>query len=139
MDATQPSLAELEKLNTANRFAQWRQAIRESFSTAELEAIGISRQQLEQWRKRRRLIGLQPPLGRGFIYPAWEFDQDARPLAVIPALAEAADEAQLDPLSLHRLMVSEATTPNGPLMNALRAGEHDYVLDMVRAAGAQGG
>lgn len=134
----EPSLAELEKLNTANRFEQWRQAIRESFSTGELESSGVSRQQLEQWRKRRKLIGLQPPFERGFVYPVWEFDEGARPHELIPQLVEAADEAHLDPLSLHRLMVSETATAHGPLMKALKAGEDDYVLDVVRAAGAQG-
>jgi hypothetical protein len=137
--ALEPSLAELEKLNTANRFAQWHQAMRESFSTAELEANGLSRQQLEQWRKLHKLIALKPPFGRGFIYPAWEFNQDARPLDLIPALAQAAREAHLDPLSLHRLMVSDTATPEGPLTKALRAGDDDYVLNVVRAAGAQGG
>lgn len=136
--APEPSLAELEKVNAANRFAQWRQAMRESFSTAELEANGVSRQQLEQWRKLHKLIALRPPFGRGFVYPAWEFSQDARPLALIPALALAADEARLDPLSLHLLMVSETATPDGPLMKALKAGKDDYVLAVVRAAGAQG-
>lgn len=137
-DPQEPSLAELEKLNTANRFEQWRQAIRESFSTGELEASGVSRQQLEQWRKRRKLIGLQPPFERGFVYPVWEFDEDARPYELIPALVEAAEEAHLDPLSLHRLIVSETSMPDGPLMNALKAGKDDYVLDVVRTAGAQG-
>ena len=105
-DIEEPSLAELEKLNTANRFKQWRRAIRELFSTGELEASGVSRQQLEQWRKRRKLIGLQPPFERGFVYPVWEFDEHARPHELIPELVEAAEEAHLDPLSLHRLMVS---------------------------------
>jgi hypothetical protein len=135
----EPSLAELEKLNTADRFEQWRQAMRESFSTRELEASGVSRQQLEQWRKRRKLIGLQPPFERGFVYPVWEFDADARPHEVIPELIAAAEEAHLDPLSLHRLMVSETATADGPLMKALKAGEDNYVLSAVRAAGAQGG
>src|SRR5215210_6698834 len=103
----EPSLAELEKMNTANRLNQWRQALRESFSTRELEKNGVSRQQLEHWRKRRKLIGLQPPFERGFVYPVWEFDDNARPHALIPDVAEAAEEAQLDRLSLHRLMVSE--------------------------------
>jgi hypothetical protein len=134
----EPSLAELEKLNTANRFEQWRQAIRESFSTGELEASGVSRQQLEQWRKRRKLIGLQPPFERGFVYPVWEFDADARPHELIPELVEAAEQAHLDPLSLHRLIVSETATPDGPLMKALKAGKDEYVLDVVRTAGAQG-
>lgn len=138
LGAPEPSLAELEKLNTANRFAQWHQAVRESFSTGELAENGVSRQQLEQWRKRHRLIGLQPPFGRGFVYPAWEFNRDARPLEVIPDLVEAAEDARLDPLSLHRLMVSETATPDGPLMNALKAGEDEYVLSVVRAAGSQG-
>jgi hypothetical protein len=137
-EGEEPTLAELEKLNTANRFEQWRQAIRESFSAGELEAKGVSRQQLEQWRKRRKLIGLDPPFERGFFYPVWEFDEQARPHRLIPELIDAADEAHLDPLSLHRLMVSEVATPSGPLMQALKEGQHDVVLAVVRAAGAPG-
>jgi hypothetical protein len=133
------SVAELEKLNTANRLQQWHQAVRESFSTGELEEkFGVTRQRLEQLRKQRRLMGLQPPFERGFFYPVWEFDEDARPHELIPALVEAAEDARLDPLSLHRLMVSENATHEGPLMLALKAGKDDQVLDVVRASGAQG-
>lgn len=136
----QPSLAELEKLNTANRFEQWKQVIRESFSTAELEKkLGVSRQQLRQWREARKLLWLEPPFERSFFYPVWEFDEQGRPHELVPAITQAAEEARLDTLSLHRLMVSETATPRGPLMLALKAGDDEYVLDAVRAAGAQGG
>jgi hypothetical protein len=136
---SEPSIAELEKLNTANRFQQWHQAIRESFSTGELEKkFGVTRQRLEQLRKRGKLLGLQPPFERGFFYPVWEFDEYARPHELIPALIEAAEDANLDPLSLHRLMVSERATSEGSLMLALKAGKDNYVLDVVRASGAQG-
>jgi hypothetical protein len=129
----------LEKLNTANRAEHWRQAVRESLSTAELEkTFGVSRQRLEQLRRQKRLVGLRPPFERGFFYPVWEFDEEGRPRDLVPALIEAAEEARLDPLSLHQLMVSETATPRGPLMLALKAGEHDHVLDVVRAASAHG-
>jgi hypothetical protein len=139
VDAGRTSLAELEKLNAATRFEQWRQAIRESFSTAELEEkFGVSRQRLEQLRKQRKLFGVQPPFERSFSYPAWQFDDDGRPRDLVPTLLEAAEEARIDALSLHRLMVSETATPRGPLLLALKEGEDAYVLDVVRTSGAQG-
>jgi len=134
-----PSLAELVKQNAALRFEQWQQAVRESFSTAELEqTFGVSRQRLEQLRKQDKLLGFQPPFERGFFYPVWEFDDQGRPSPHLPALIAAANEAQLDALSLHQLMVSETTSKRGPLMTALRAGDIDYVLDVVRASSDQG-
>jgi len=133
------SVGELEKLNTQLGFEQWRKAITESFSTAELEEkLGVSRQQLSNWRRARKLVWLEPPFERGFFYPAWEFDDRGRPYDLIPALSDASDEARLDALSLHRLMVSETATPRGPLMFALRDGEDDYVLEVVNASSAQG-
>jgi hypothetical protein len=138
-DADEPSVAELEKLNAATRFEQWRQAIRESLSTAELEEkFGVSRQRLEQLRRQKKLFGVQPPFERGFSYPAWQFDEDGRPRDLVPALLAAADEARIDPLSLHRLMVSEGATPRGPLLLALKEGDDDYVLNIIRSSGAQG-
>lgn len=134
-----PSLAELVKQNAALRFEQWQQAIRESFSTAELEQTsGVSRQRLEQLRKQDKLLGFQPPFERGFFYPVWEFDEQGRPDPHVPALIAAAREVQMDALSLHRLMVSETASERGPLMTALRAGDSGYVLDVIRASNSQG-
>ena len=139
LDDDEPSLAQLEKLNAATRFEQWRQAIRESFSTRELEEkFGVSRQRLEQLRKQRKLFGLQPPFERGFFYPAWQFDEDGRARDLVPSLLEAAEDARIDPLSLHRLMVSDSATPRGPLLLALKEGEDEYVINVVRSSGAQG-
>jgi hypothetical protein len=138
-DADEPSLAELEKLNAATRLEQWRQAIRESFTTAELEEkFEVSRQRLEQLRRQKKLFGVQPPFERGFSYPAWQFDEDGRPRDLVPALLEAAAEARIDALSLHRLMVSEGATPRGPLLLALKERDDDYVLNVIRSSGAHG-
>jgi hypothetical protein len=138
-DSDGPSLAELEKLNAETRFEQWRQAIRESFSTSELEEkFGVTRQRLEQLRRQRKLFGVRPPFERGFFYPAWQFDEDGRPRDLVPSVLEAADEARLDALSLHRLMVSDAATPRGPLLLALKESADEYALDVIRSAGAQG-
>jgi len=138
-DSIEPTLAELEKRNALARAEQWHQAVRESLSTIELlEQIGVSRQRLEQLRKNKQLFGLQPPFGRGFFYPIWEFDRDGRPRKAIPAIIKAAEDARLDPLSLHQLMVSPDVSPEGPLMKALDAGQGDYVLGVIRASTAQG-
>lgn len=110
----------------------------QSFSVAELEQRGLSRQRLQQLRSQGRLLGLRLPGVRGYLYPRWQFGRDLRPAPLMRDLLEAADEARLDPLGLHVLMLNPAAGAGTQPAKLLRQGGEETVLGVVRAAGEQG-
>jgi hypothetical protein len=125
-----------EARNLRRVFLLWRRTLEESLSADDL---GVSRQQLKHLRDARKLMGLQVPLRRGFVYPAWQFDlETGEPLAGIAAILAAAQEANLTTLGLHRLMVSATAEDGTTPADWLAAGRQDYVLKLIAAANAHG-
>ena len=125
-----------EARNLRRVFALWRRAAEESLSA---EDLGVSRQQLKHLRDAHKLVALQLPLRRGFVYPAWQFDPESgEPLAGIPQILNAAQEAKLTTLGLHLLMVSTLGEDGSTPADWLAAGNHDDVGKLVSAANAHG-
>jgi hypothetical protein len=124
-----------EARNLRRVFLLWRQAADESLTT---EDLGVSRQQLKHLRDAHKLVALQLPLRRGFVYPAWQFDAEGEPFAGVPQILEAAQEAKLTTLALHRLMVSAAGEDGTTPADWLAAGNQDYVVKLVSTANAHG-
>ena len=68
---------------------------------------GVSRQRLEQLRKRGRLFGLMLPFRSSYVYPHWQFDPETgEGLEDLPRLLGTAEEAGVGPLALDEFMVS---------------------------------
>jgi hypothetical protein len=131
-----PTRAGQEARNLRRVFLLWRQAAEESLSA---EDLGVSRQQLKHLRDAHKLMGLQLPLRRGFVYPAWQFDPETgEPFAGIAQILDAAQEAKLTTLGLHRLMASTAAEDGTTPADWLAAGKQDYVIKLVAAANAHG-
>ena len=136
------SLEELEVRNKLRVFARYREIEERSLSGSELqERLGVSRQRLGQLRKEERLLGLRLPIRREVYYPMWQFGEDGRPLAVLPRLIEAAEEAGMGALALDALMTDPGAVERGVGENTpaelLRLGDpeaEEYVLGVVRAA-----
>ena len=125
-----------EARNLRRVFLLWRRAAEESLNA---EDLGVSRQQLKHLRDAHKLVGLQLPLRRGFVYPAWQFDPETgEPLAGIPQILAAAHEAKLTTLGLHLLMVSNAAEDGATPAERLAAGDQGYVVKLVSAANAHG-
>ncbi len=125
-----------EARNLRRVFMLWRGAAEESLTA---EDLGVSRQQLKHLRDAGKLVALQLPLRRVFVYPAWQFDpHTCAAFASIPRIAAAAKEANLTPLGLHQLMVSPAGENGLAPAELLAAGEHEYVVGLVGAANAHG-
>jgi hypothetical protein len=121
-----------EARNLRRVFLLWRRAAEESLSA---EDLGVSRRQLKHLRDAHKLMGLQLPLRRGFVYPAWQFDPETgEPFAGIAQILDAAQEAKLTTLGLHRLMASTATEGGTTPADWLAAGKQDYVIKLVTAA-----
>lgn len=125
-----------EARNLRRVFLLWRRAAEESLRA---EDLGVSRQQLKHLRDAHKVVGLQLPLRRGFVYPAWQFDpQTGEPFAGIPRILDAAQEAKLTTLGLHLLMVSAAAEDGTTPADWLAADKHDYVVNLITAADAHG-
>jgi hypothetical protein len=135
-DDEPPTRAGQEARNLRRVFLMWRRAAEESLSA---EDLGVSRQQLKHLRDAHKLVGLQLPLRPGFVYPAWQFDPETgEPFAGIPQILDAAKEAKLTTLGLHRLMVSTAAEDGTAPADWLAAGKQDYVVKLLTAANAHG-
>jgi len=103
------------------------------------EDLGVSRQQLKHLRDAHKLVAMQLPLRRGFVYPAWQFDPESgEPLPGIPQILAAAQDAKLTTLGLHLLMVSSAAEDDATPADWLAAGKQDDVVTLVSAANAHG-
>lgn len=136
------SLDELEVRNKLRVFARYREIEERSLPGSELqERLGVSRQRLGQLRKEKKLLGLRLPIRREVHYPLWQFGEDGRPLAVLPRLIEASEEAGMGALALNALMTNPAAVESeaggATLVELLRSGDpeaEEHVLGVVRAA-----
>jgi hypothetical protein len=129
------TLAQLETSNVKRVLGVWQRVLDESLPATELTQLGLSRQQLKHLRDKGKLIGLQPPLRKGFIYPTWQFDpQSGHPFESLPKIVEEANEAHLDGLDLHLLMTSAAAEQGTSPSEWLSSGNLDYVLEIIRGS-----
>jgi hypothetical protein len=133
------SLDELEARNKLRVFARYREIEARSVPGSELrERLGVSRQRLGQLREEKKLLGLRLPIRREVYYPLWQFDDEGKPLAVMPALIGVAEEAGLGALALDALMTNPGAVDMGGVTPAelLRSGDpeaEEYVLGVVCA------
>jgi hypothetical protein len=141
-DDGEDDLEALEARNRLRIFARYRAVEGRSFPSSELqERLGVSRQRLGQLRKEGKLLGLRLPIRREVYYPAWQFDEEGRPLEAMPRLLAAAEEAGLSALALDALMTNPGAVDAGgegtTAAELLRSGDPEaegYVLGVVRAA-----
>ena len=132
----------LEARNRLRVFARYRAVEGRSFPSSELQKrLGVSRQRLGQLRKEGKLLGLRLPIRREVYYPAWQFDEEGRPLEAMPRLLAAAEEAGLGALALDALMTNpgavDAAGEGATAAGLLRSGDPEageYVVGVVRAA-----
>jgi hypothetical protein len=112
---------------------------KDSYTVGRLEREGLSRQRLNQWRKAQALFGIPDVPGvKGFVYPRWQFTETLRPKQWLPPILDAAEEARLDPLSLHLFMTNEEAGSAGSPLDTAEAGDLDTAVKLVAAANAQG-
>jgi hypothetical protein len=131
--------AALEQWGRLQVLASYEQVREESHTVAWLEEHGISRQRLNQWRRSGRLAGIPDVPGvKGFAYPQWQFTDTLRPKDWLPRVLEAAAEARLDELALHRFMTNpEAGDGRSPLQ-AADSGDVETAVRLVAAANELG-
>ena len=110
--------------------------LQESLSGSWLSTrLGLGTHRLDAMRRAGELLGVRRPGGHEYLYPAWQFDPDGKPLPVISRLVPAARAAGLSDERLYEVMVSRTgISGDDRLADALRAGRDGYVLAVIRGS-----
>ena len=97
--------------------------------------LGVGTHRLDAMRRAGELLGVRRPGRQEYLYPAWQFDPDGKPLPVISRLVPAARAAGLSDERLYEVMVSRTgISGEERLADALRAGRDEYVLGVIRGS-----
>ena len=95
--------------------------------------LGIGTQRIDAMRRAGELLGVRRPGGNEYLYPAWQFAPDGRPLPVMPRLVQAARGAGLSDERLYELLAARTGIAGEErLADALRHGRDEYVVSVVR-------
>ena len=83
----------------------------------------------------RRLDAMRRAGGYDYLYPAWQFGPDGKPLPVIERLVHAGRAAGLSDERLYEVLAARTgISGDARLADALREGKDEYVLSVVRGA-----
>jgi hypothetical protein len=109
--------------------------VQESLSGSWLSTrLGLGTHRLDAMRRAGELLGVRRPGGQDFLYPAWQFAPDGKPLPVIGRLVQAGRDAGLSDERLYEVLAARTGIAGGArLADALREGRDEYVLSVVRS------
>ncbi len=138
-DAKEMSMDELEASGRLQLLTAYRAVEEESFQVSEFEDAGISRQRLAQLRRQDRLLGIDLPFQRGFLYPRWQFGRDLTPKGYLRELLKEAHLGGLDALTVHRVMTQTKVGEEASLVELCDHGRVDLALNALRTASQSGG
>jgi hypothetical protein len=97
--------------------------------------LGVEPLKLEPMRRAGELIAYRPPGSREHYYPLWQFDEDWRPLPVVPLLVQEARRRGLRGNRLYEILTARAGLASGRrLADSLREGRDDHVFAAIRQA-----
>ena len=97
--------------------------------------LGVGTQRLDAMRRAGELLGVRRPGGQDYLYPAWQFAPDGKPLPVVPRLVEAGRGAGMSDERLYEVLAARTGISGGTrLADALREGRDDYVLSVVSSS-----
>jgi hypothetical protein len=95
--------------------------------------LGVGTQRLDAMRRAGELLGVRRAGGQDYLYPAWQFDPEGKPLPVVGRLLEAARANGISDDRLYEVLTSRSgLSGTGRLADALREGREEYVLGIVR-------
>lgn len=89
---------------------------------------------LEAMRRAGEVIAFRPEGGREHYYPLWQFDEEWRPLPIVPRLVREARERGLGDNRLYEILSARSGMSAGPgrLADSLREGRDEHVLEAIR-------
>jgi hypothetical protein len=97
--------------------------------------LGVGTRRLDAMRRAGELIGVRRPGGHDFLYPAWQFAPDGKPLPVIERLVRASRGAGLSDERLYEVLAARTgISGDARLADALRQGKDEYVVSVVRGS-----
>jgi hypothetical protein len=96
--------------------------------------LGVGTHRLDAMRRSGELLGVRRPGGQDYLYPAWQFAPDGKPLPVITRLVHAGRDAGMTDDRLYQVLVARTgISGDARLADALRDGKDEYVLSIVRS------
>ena len=96
--------------------------------------LGIEPRELDARRRAGELLGVPREGGGDYVYPTWQLGPDGRPLAALGRVIQAARAAGLGDGDLYELLLRrDGLTGSGRLVDALREGREERVLDVIRS------
>jgi hypothetical protein len=97
---------------------------------------GIEPRRLDVMRRSGELIGYRPIGAHEHYYPVWQFDEEWRPLSIVPRLVQEARKRGLSENRLYEVLSARAglSGGGGRLGESLREGRDEHVLDAIRLA-----
>ena len=97
--------------------------------------LGVGTRRLDAMRRAGELLGVRRADGYDYLYPAWQFAPDGKPLPVIERLVRTGRDAGLSDERLYEVLASRTgISGDDRLVDALREGKDEYVLSVVRGA-----
>jgi hypothetical protein len=97
--------------------------------------LGLEPRIIESRRRAGELLGVRSPDGSDYLYPLWQFDAEGQPSPAVARVVQEARRYGLDDEALYDLLRRRQGMRGGErLVDVLRAGREDRVLELVRAA-----
>jgi len=97
--------------------------------------LGVGTHRIDAMRRAGELLGVRRADGYGFLYPAWQFAPDGKPLPVLQRLVETARAAGMSDARLYEVLAARTgISGDERLADALREGRAEYVLSVVRSS-----
>src|SRR4029078_13061189 len=92
---------------------------------------------LEAMRRSGEVIAFRPAGSREHYYPLWQFDEQGRPLPIVPRLVQEGRDRGLRGNPLEEILFARpGIGGDRRLADSLREGRVDHVLDAIRNAPA---
>ena len=99
------------------------------------QLAGMDSRTVERMCEEGKLLSVRPAGVREQLIPLWQLGEDGRPSPALPLVFREAQRVGLDSVALHKLMCRRAGLTGGEqLGDVLRAGRHEHVLSVIRAA-----
>ncbi len=97
--------------------------------------LGVGTHRLDAMRRSGELLGVRRPGGQDYLYPAWQFAPDGRPLPVIQRLVQAGRGTGMSDERLYEVLAARTgISGEERLADALRQGRDEYVLSDIRGS-----
>ena len=97
--------------------------------------LGMQFGRIDAMRRAGQLYAIRRAGEQDYLFPAWQFDENGRPLPFVERLMRTAREAGLEDRELDEVLHRKAGLVGGRrLVDLIGTGAEEHVLDVVAAA-----